>query len=97
MVMVVDWALSKFSVDLGIDLGTANTLVFAKGQGVIIREASVVAVERKTGEVCIHAIRGGAIFGEHDIRLIGDDEEITLRHRALSRRLFAKHRRSRRE
>ena len=34
-----------FSEDLAIDLGTANTLVFLKGQGVIIREPSVVAVK----------------------------------------------------
>ena len=35
-----------FSEDLAIDLGTANTLVFMKGQGVIIHEPSVVAVKR---------------------------------------------------
>ena len=35
-----------FSEDLAIDLGTANTLVFMKGQGVIIQEPSVVAVQR---------------------------------------------------
>ena len=37
--------VSYFSEDLAIDLGTANTLVFMKGQGVIIREPSVVAVQ----------------------------------------------------
>ncbi len=34
--------------DIGIDLGTANTLVYVKGKGVVIREPSVVAVDRKT-------------------------------------------------
>ncbi len=36
-----------FSQDIGIDLGTANTLVFVKGKGIIIREPSVVAVDRR--------------------------------------------------
>lgn len=36
-----------FSLDIGIDLGTANTLVFVKGKGIVIREPSVVAVDQK--------------------------------------------------
>ncbi len=40
-----------FSSDLAIDLGTANTLVFAKGKGIIIREPSMVAVEKNTGKI----------------------------------------------
>lgn len=40
-----------FKKDIGIDLGTANTLVFAKGKGIIIREPSVVAVDSKTDTV----------------------------------------------
>lgn len=40
-----------FSRDIGIDLGTANTLVFMKGKGIIIREPSVVAVDTRTDEV----------------------------------------------
>lgn len=38
-----------FSQDIGIDLGTANTLVFIKGKGIVIREPSVVAVEEQGG------------------------------------------------
>ena len=34
-----------FTQDIGIDLGTANTLVFVKGKGIVIREPSVVAVD----------------------------------------------------
>lgn len=37
--------------DLAIDLGTANTLVYRKGDGIVINEPSVIAVNRKTGEV----------------------------------------------
>ena len=40
-----------FSRDIGIDLGTANTLVFMKGRGIIMREPSVVAVDTKTDTV----------------------------------------------
>ncbi|PIS15170.1 rod shape-determining protein [Candidatus Shapirobacteria bacterium CG09_land_8_20_14_0_10_38_17] len=43
--------LGSFFPKLAIDLGTANTLVFQKGQGVIIREPSVVARQKKSGEV----------------------------------------------
>ncbi|MEK7208606.1 MAG: rod shape-determining protein [Patescibacteria group bacterium] len=39
------------SNDIGIDLGTANTLVYLRGQGIIINEPSVVAVNQKTGQV----------------------------------------------
>lgn len=41
----------SLSQDMGIDLGTANTLVHLKGKGIIIREPSVVAVEKDTNEV----------------------------------------------
>jgi ATP-binding cassette subfamily B protein len=41
-------SLNFFSKDIGIDLGTANTLVFMKGKGIIMREPSVVAVDTRT-------------------------------------------------
>lgn len=41
----------NFSQDLGIDLGTANTLVFVKGKGVVLREPTVVAKNKETGAV----------------------------------------------
>ncbi|TCL36484.1 rod shape-determining protein MreB [Anaerospora hongkongensis] len=41
----------SFSRDMGIDLGTANTLVHVKGKGIVLREPSVVAIQRDTGEV----------------------------------------------
>ncbi len=40
-----------FSNDIGIDLGTANTLVYVRGHGIIINEPSVVAVNQKTGRI----------------------------------------------
>lgn len=46
-----DRIFSLFSHDMGIDLGTANTLVLVKGKGILIREPSVVAINKKTKEV----------------------------------------------
>src|SRR3989344_1595012 len=43
--------LGKFSRDLGIDLGTANTLVYSKDKGIIINEPSVVALNTRTGQI----------------------------------------------
>ena len=40
-----------FSKDLGIDLGTANCLVYVKGKGIVLNEPSVVAIKRDSGEV----------------------------------------------
>ena len=37
--------------DIGIDLGTANTLVILKGKGIVLNEPSVVAVDKKTGDI----------------------------------------------
>ena len=42
---------SLFSNDIGIDLGTANTLVWVKGKGIVIREPSVVAIHKKTKKI----------------------------------------------
>jgi pimeloyl-ACP methyl ester carboxylesterase len=42
---------SLFSSDLAIDLGTANTLVFAKGKGIVVNEPSIVALNKNTGEI----------------------------------------------
>ena len=46
--MILDTMLGWFSNDLAIDLGTANTLVFVRGEGIVLNEPSVVAI-RKDG------------------------------------------------
>lgn len=46
-----DKVLGFFSNDIGIDLGTANTLVYVKGRGIVINEPSIVAMNQKTGQV----------------------------------------------
>jgi len=43
--------LGFLSNDIGIDLGTANTLVYVKGRGIVINEPSIVAINQKTGQV----------------------------------------------
>jgi len=44
--LLLDFILGKFSNDLAIDLGTANTLVYVKGKGIVLSEPSVVAVHK---------------------------------------------------
>ncbi|MFA5778693.1 MAG: rod shape-determining protein [Elusimicrobiota bacterium] len=46
-----DFIFSLFSNDMGIDLGTATTLVYVKGQGIVLREPSVVAYNKETQEI----------------------------------------------
>ena len=48
---MLDKFFSYFSHDIGIDLGTANTLVYVRGKGIVINEPSVVAVNQKTGQI----------------------------------------------
>ncbi|MFA5097438.1 MAG: rod shape-determining protein [Candidatus Margulisiibacteriota bacterium] len=48
---IYDYVFGHFSRDIGIDLGTATTLVFAKGEGIILCEPSVVAINKDTGKV----------------------------------------------
>ncbi|MEO0480451.1 MAG: rod shape-determining protein [Planctomycetota bacterium] len=60
------WLLSRFAVDVGIDLGTANTLVALKDQGIVLNEPSVVAVNRETGEV----LMDGEAVGEAAVRML---------------------------
>ena len=46
--MIFDYLLGLFSRDMGVDLGTANTLVYVKGQGIVLCEPSVVAIQKGT-------------------------------------------------
>ena len=53
-----------FSHDIGIDLGTANTLVFVRGKGVVLAEPSVVAVDSNTNEVLAVGHTAKAMLGK---------------------------------
>lgn len=54
----------RFSNDLGIDLGTANTLVYAKGRGILIQEPSVVAINVRNGQVIAVGNDARAMIGK---------------------------------
>src|SRR3954465_7602594 len=56
-----------FSVDMGIDLGTCNTLVCIKGEGIVLNEPSVVAVKKGTNQV----LQGGNAVGLVAKEMIG--------------------------
>ena len=53
-----------FSNDIGIDLGTANTLVFVRGKGIVLAEPSVVAVDSMTNEVLAVGHKAKAMLGK---------------------------------
>ncbi|MBH06115.1 MAG: rod shape-determining protein [Phycisphaeraceae bacterium] len=57
--MFLDNLLSWFSVDMGIDLGTCNTLVCVRGEGIVLNEPSVVAVKKGTN----HVLQNGNAVG----------------------------------
>lgn len=48
---VIKKFLDTFSIDIGIDLGTANTLVYVRGKGIVLNEPTIVALNRKTGQL----------------------------------------------
>lgn len=89
--------LSLISNDIAIDLGTANTLVYVKGQGIVINEPSVVAVTRRDRKVIAIGWQAremmGKTHGEIEVirpmrdGVIDDDEVAELMIRAFIRRV----------
>ena len=63
MSRILNKILGFFSTDLAIDLGTANTCVYVKGRGIVLREPSVVAVEKVSGRILA--------IGEEARRMLG--------------------------
>ncbi|MFA6216313.1 MAG: rod shape-determining protein [Candidatus Omnitrophota bacterium] len=58
-----NYILGLFSNDMGIDLGTATTLVYVKGEGVVLREPSVVAIERGSSNVLAVGVEAKRMLG----------------------------------
>jgi rod shape-determining protein MreB len=54
--MIIDKLFNIFSKDMAIDLGTANTLVYVKGEGVVLNEPSVVAMLEENGKIQVLAV-----------------------------------------
>ena len=59
----IDSFLGLFSHDIGIDLGTANTLVYVRGRGIVIREPSAVARHKKTKEILAIGMSAKKMYG----------------------------------
>ncbi|NLE44851.1 MAG: rod shape-determining protein [Chloroflexi bacterium] len=59
-----------FSLDIGIDLGTANTLVYVKGKGIVINEPSWVAIERKTRRVLAIGAEAKEMVGRTPVNIV---------------------------
>ncbi len=78
--MFSSW-LAPFTKQLGIDLGTANTFVFSKGKGIVIRESSVVAVNRRNERVIA--------VGEEAMAMVGKTPPHILVTRPLQRGIIA--------
>ena len=57
--MILDNLIGLFSIDMGIDLGTANTLVCVAGKGIVLNEPSVVAVKRGTNKILLNGTAVG--------------------------------------
>ncbi|MBI2607731.1 MAG: rod shape-determining protein [Candidatus Doudnabacteria bacterium] len=72
---LLDFVFDKFSNDVGIDLGTANTLVYVHGKGIVINEPSVVAVNQKTKQILA--------IGEEAKRMVGRTPSHIVANRPL--------------
>ncbi|OGS17220.1 MAG: rod shape-determining protein [Elusimicrobia bacterium RIFOXYA2_FULL_50_26] len=65
-----NYFFSLFSNDMGIDLGTASVLVYVKGQGIVLREPSVVAIERDTKNVLAIGAEAKRMLGKTPANII---------------------------
>ncbi|HEY0010792.1 MAG TPA: rod shape-determining protein [Candidatus Paceibacterota bacterium] len=62
--MVRKLSSSFFSSDIGIDLGTGNTLVYVRGRGIVLNEPSVVTLNEKTGQVVAVGVHAKSMLGK---------------------------------
>ncbi|MDD2598923.1 MAG: 4-hydroxy-tetrahydrodipicolinate reductase [Kiritimatiellae bacterium] len=77
--------------------GTALGLAEAVAQGREVKLSEVVCYgregitgERPSGEIAIHALRGGSVVGDHTVMFAADEERVEITHKAVSRKAFAK-------
>ena len=88
----IDWLLGLFSLDIGIDLGTANTLVYVRGKGIVSNEPSWVARDRYSGLILAVGSEAKEIVGKTPDNIVAirplrdgviseyDVTEVMLRH-----------------
>ncbi len=67
---IFDWFLDHFSYDLAIDLGTANTLVYMRGKGIVISEPSIVALNKLTGKPEAVGLRAKEMLGKTPANIV---------------------------
>ncbi|HAG70183.1 MAG TPA: 4-hydroxy-tetrahydrodipicolinate reductase [Lachnospiraceae bacterium] len=81
----------KLDAPSGTALSLADSINSACGDGLsYVYDRSGVRQKRSDKEIGISAVRGGTIVGDHDVIFAGQDEVITISHRAYSRAIFAK-------
>ena len=61
---LISWIKERLFCDLAIDLGTANTLVFLKGKGIIVQEPSIVVINKASGKVEAVGIKAKEMLGK---------------------------------
>jgi len=68
----LDKMVAAVSTDIGIDLGTANTLVYIKGKGIVLNEPTIVAINKKTGQLVAVGNEAKAMLGRtpHHIEVV---------------------------
>jgi len=66
----LNWLLGLFSLDIGIDLGTANTIINVRGKGIVINEPSWVAIEKRTREPIAIGAQAKAMVGRTPANVI---------------------------
>lgn len=69
MIPVLDSILGRFSNDLGIDLGTVNTLIVVKGKGIAIREPSIVAAHKKSKKIVAFGVEAKKMLGRTPVNI----------------------------
>lgn len=82
---ITDMVSDCFTTDIGIDLGTCNTLVSVRGKGIVLREPSVVAINKETGNVINNGTAVGAVACEMIGKTPGSIQAIRpLKHGVIS-------------
>ena len=66
----VNWLMGLFSLDLGIDLGSANTLIFVKGKGIMIHEPSWVVIDKRTRRPLAIGVQAKEMVGRTPANII---------------------------
>jgi len=72
--------------------GTARRLISAidpEGARALVYGREGLEAKRGSGEIGVHAVRGGTVAGEHSVKFFGNDEALELTHKASSRKIFA--------